>query len=335
MYNYLHCSTYCVGVEIQCTQRVVDESEHASAQDTSNQTNSASSGHSRKRKRTKIGTPSCKVSGNKISSGIRWTKSRILAQTLRGTSIKKNIKTPKSSRQTMHIDLVTPSGTAKSRSVPTPTKPMVFSIKTSPAAMVECIQNLNEEQKEVVREMGFGGLLGMKLVRAPTKLAKYLVEHLDDRSLVINTPGGRIGITPELVHEVFGVPIGGFDIDNILEEPNDSDLVKSWLSQFPKKKEHITKAAIVNRIVDSGDSGILFKLNFITLFANVICKSYKTGWCMTNIVNVIAGCPDIPSLDWCLYIQNCLKGSKKKWSPNRKRYGYSGPVILLIVSYYF
>ena len=44
------------------------------------------------------------------------------------------------------------------------------------------IKNLTDEQKEAVKEIGFGGLLHLQLQKNPTKMLPWLVERFDASS---------------------------------------------------------------------------------------------------------------------------------------------------------
>jgi len=211
-----------------------------------------------------------------------------------------------------------------------PQKPLALLTRTSPSTMVECVQCLNDDQKEAVKEMGFQGILGMKLVQSPAKLGYYLLDNLDHDTLKITTPNGTIHFTSKLVHEIFGIHSGGVDIDDLPVVGKESPLVSIWYSQF--KSDKMTRGDIVDRIKEDGDSGIIFKMNFITLFVNCICKSYPSGFCIPTIVHKMAGNPDVSSMDWCSFVLNCVRGSKRNWKPNSPTNIYAGPITLLVVS---
>ncbi|KAI3749986.1 hypothetical protein L2E82_20610 [Cichorium intybus] len=161
-------------------------------------------------------------------------------------------------------------------------KPYGLRIKTSPSTMIEAIRSLNEDQREAVIEIGFGALLNMKLGVSSAKLGHFVVANLDDKSLVIKTGKGDIKLTKDVVHDILGLPNGGTDIDDVEEVDETNEIITSWKSQF--SKHDISKSELVSKIQESNDDGILFKLNFIALFNSCICKAYKTGYIMKDIV---------------------------------------------------
>ncbi|KAL4566080.1 hypothetical protein LXL04_030190 [Taraxacum kok-saghyz] len=93
--------------------------------------------------------------------------------------------------------------------------PFGLRVKTSPAPMMEAVKFMSADQRDAVAEMGFGAFLDMKMEQCPAKLGHFLVENLDDKNLVLRTGKRDIKLTTDVVHEVFGIPNGGLDIDNI------------------------------------------------------------------------------------------------------------------------
>ncbi|KAL4562074.1 hypothetical protein LXL04_034265 [Taraxacum kok-saghyz] len=160
------------------------------------------------------------------------------------------VKQPKKKKRTvaMHRAINDPSG---------------LRVKTSPAPMLEAIKFMSANQRDAVSDMGFGAFLDMKMEKIPAKLGHFLVENLDDKNLVLRTGKRDIQLTTDVVHEVFGIPNGGLDIDNIKPVKRANEIFKLWKSQYPK---NIARSKILEKIRETDDDGIVFKLNFITLF---------------------------------------------------------------------
>ena len=142
--------------------------------------------------------------------------------------------------------------------------------------MLEAIKFMNADQRDAVADMGFGAFLNMKMEQSPAKLGHFLVENLDDKNLVLRTGKQDIQLTTDVVHEVLGIPNGGLDIDNIKSVKRANENFKLWKSQYP---ENIARSKILEKIRETNDYGIIFKLNFITLFSNCFCKTYTSGFC--------------------------------------------------------
>ncbi|WVZ48807.1 hypothetical protein U9M48_000214 [Paspalum notatum var. saurae] len=90
---------------------------------------------------------------------------------------------------------------------------------------------LDEYQKSVISKYGFGFLLLFHKCIVPNKFAKWLARHVDCKLSQIIVNGNAVPLTPESVHLVLGLPIGG----NAFPSISTSNVVKSKiLSMFGK-----------------------------------------------------------------------------------------------------
>ncbi|WVZ66117.1 hypothetical protein U9M48_015390 [Paspalum notatum var. saurae] len=92
-----------------------------------------------------------------------------------------------------------------------------FSVKT----FASVIDSLDDHQKSVIRKYGFGVLLEFQKCFVPNKFAKWLARHVNLESGDIVVKGKAVSLTPESVHLVLGLPIGGAPF------PRDSSSAKS------------------------------------------------------------------------------------------------------------
>ncbi|KAJ0615455.1 hypothetical protein HanIR_Chr02g0074301 [Helianthus annuus] len=95
---------------------------------------------------------------------------------------------------------------------------------------------LNEEQRQTVKEIGFGSIFGYKVTCVPTALANWLVSNYDPDTCVLNVGGGRlVEITSELVKRVFGLPMGPTDLVEKKKANKKKDVV---VQEFRNQFEH-------------------------------------------------------------------------------------------------
>ncbi|GKD01272.1 ulp1 protease family, C-terminal catalytic domain-containing protein, partial [Tanacetum coccineum] len=140
---------------------------------------------------------------------------------------------------------------------------------------------------------------------------------------------GVIRVTPDKVHDILGVPLGGTSIFDLPERPLDDDFVKMWFNQFdPKPLKDIHATDISKKLVLSKKVDFMFKVNFLMLFANVMGMADT----MKAIVNLtvlrrIREDTNIAEVDWCGFIHSCLKQSAV---PNTLTGFYIGPLTFLI-----
>ncbi|KVH94963.1 hypothetical protein Ccrd_002968 [Cynara cardunculus var. scolymus] len=90
--------------------------------------------------------------------------------------------------------------------------------RTSPKPLYTMIQNLSPSQIECVKEMGFEGLLNMKTDGIPAKLGYYVVDSFDSKNMMIKLENGVIPVTVKKIHEMIGAPIGGAQLDSLVND---------------------------------------------------------------------------------------------------------------------
>ncbi|MFS7988510.1 hypothetical protein Hanom_Chr11g01035691 [Helianthus anomalus] len=148
-------------------------------------------------------------------------------------------------------------------------------LKTSADNLVILVNNLNAAQKKKVVEMG----------------------NYDDVTGMLNVGEHRIWVIAELVHKIFGIPIGDTEIVEKIRARDNNPVVKEWRSQF-KDCTKVSPIGLKDMMVSDTSSDRLFKLNWLVLFNSVV------GEISTNTVNQrFLGCVDptidITSFDWC------------------------------------
>ncbi|GJU50201.1 ulp1 protease family, C-terminal catalytic domain-containing protein [Tanacetum coccineum] len=169
----------------------------------------------------------------------------------------------------------------------------------------------------------------------PVKLAHFVVDKFDSDLMTLKLTNGVIPITPELVYQVLGVPLGGEDINRMDRLGREDVTTLEWHSQFSRRNP--TPKKVYDKIQESQMGGILFKLNFLVLFSNAMGLSGKGGQCMPgkSIIGYINQETRIDNLDWCKYVCKCLKMSKINWIRDCENSYYSGPLTALTLMYLF
>ena len=207
-------------------------------------------------------------------------------------------------------------------------------IRTTPAQLATVMTSLTPAQKECIKGMGFGSMIGFNIDKLPGKLVYHVVDNFDGTEMVIKNRAGDIQIDRDSVHDVFGIPKGHIDISS-LEFKADFEFISEWFNQFPNRKD-IRPSAICTQILNSnGATDKLFKMNFLMLFANTMASSESNGKVKFDVLNYLSKDVDIASLDWCGFVLKNLKYSKSQWHRNdvNKNF-YAGPATFLTVSVY-
>ncbi|KAJ9535943.1 hypothetical protein OSB04_un000897 [Centaurea solstitialis] len=141
----------------------------------------------------------------------------------------------------------------------------VLRTRTSPRVLYDCIKSLNKDQRDVVEVMRLGSLLDMKMDGIPQKLGFWLVDKLDTVEMKLRACNGSIDITIDSIHSILDVPKEGFDL--IRDEPpsRERDIASEFRKQFPEKRK-MRPTDVMDLIVESDESGLQFKTNFLMLY---------------------------------------------------------------------
>jgi len=71
---------------------------------------------------------------------------------------------------------------------------------------------LKKEKREIIQSYGFGSLLLFDKCCIPLPFARWVVDHIQVSSSAIVVNNRSIPLSPQTVHDVLGIPIGGHTI---------------------------------------------------------------------------------------------------------------------------
>ncbi|PWA42714.1 hypothetical protein CTI12_AA542010 [Artemisia annua] len=205
--------------------------------------------------------------------------------------------------------------------------------KTTVKPFYNAVHSLSPERKQRVREMGFGTLLGFPYIEFPSKLPYFILKHLDDDTMQVKLPnGGVIEITPSKIREVLGIPMGpmSFFADNKRLKGNSEYC--QFMAQLPRDARKRTTTTLSNIIQTTEGTDFMFDLNFLMLFANCLGTCSNSSMLKYHVLENVMSSKDIPNIDWCVFIWNCIKESKKKWDDKTLENWYYGPHVTFTVS---
>ncbi|PWA56439.1 hypothetical protein CTI12_AA402300 [Artemisia annua] len=200
--------------------------------------------------------------------------------------------------------------------------------KTTVKPFYEAIHSLSPERKQRVREMDFGTLLGFPYIKFPAKLPYFILKHLDVNTMEVKLPnGGVIEITPSKIREVLGIPMGlmSFYVENKRLKSNSVHC--KFMAQLSRDVRKRTTSSLSEIIQTSEGTDIIFDLNFLMLFANCLGTCRNTAMLKYHVLENVMSSKDIPNIDWCVFIWNCIKESKQKWDDTMLENWYYGPHV--------
>ncbi|PWA40550.1 hypothetical protein CTI12_AA561830 [Artemisia annua] len=182
--------------------------------------------------------------------------------------------------------------------------------KTTVKPFYKATHKLSPERKQRVREMGFGSLLGFLFDKIPTKLPYFILKNLNVETMEVNLPnGGVIKITPRKIREVLGIPMGPIPFYAKNKRLTQDSVYCKFMAQLPKNFRKRTTTALSETIQKSEGVDFIFELNYLMLFANCFGSCKNTAMLKYDVLENIKTSEDIPNIDWCTFIWNCIKES--------------------------
>ena len=207
----------------------------------------------------------------------------------------------------------------------------------SPTQLFYLVSNMSPEQRNLVSKMGFSSLIGMKVSVIPSRLGFKAVDCFNEDSMSLILKCGKIEIKRETVNAIMGFPLGEKKINCIKRIQTSNPTIISWRNQFHRyknsKETNIRVTEVVQTILDNGNTDRLFLLNFFVVLSSCLCLPGSGVACQKILSFIPDFDDDIIKLDWCSYLLDCLKDSKKKWNKfdtSGANY-YCGPITFLSV----
>lgn len=173
-------------------------------------------------------------------------------------------------------------------------------------------------------------MIDMSLDIIPAKIAHYVVLKYDPKTNSIDLGDIKIKITEDKIHEVLGIQKDGIDLDSIKDCEPDNEELKQWYAQDPKVSK--TMQPLCDLLEQTDEADEMFVINFLTLFINSIIEKTTSGATETRHIPKLIALEDKSTVNWCKYLNNCLKNSKSIWKPNSNNSYYAGPLPFLVVS---
>jgi len=99
----------------------------------------------------------------------------------------------------------------------------------SPKGLRQLIENVNDKQKEVVKEISFGGFLYLQVDVILGKLAVWLVRNFDTCSCSLPLTHGRLRVTEHDVYMTLALTTGPLEVTEAKSETNSSTEFKTLL----------------------------------------------------------------------------------------------------------
>nr|GMD86867.1 uncharacterized protein LOC109193148 isoform X1 [Ipomoea batatas] len=194
-------------------------------------------------------------------------------------------------------------------------------VKTrSPAVvLVDALKDLSCQQKDDIRDMGFGALLEFNVGDSPPCLVHWLLSNFDGEARAFDLGGGRLLPLEESdVELVLGFPRGGIEMVK-RDKLHISNLLQHWRGKFEKKRHYVTPSEIATHMVKHVDGGILFRRHFCMLVLNTLVGCMRNGYANQMYFQCFDDVRRIRDLNWCKLLVDSLVETQAAWKSGRHK----------------
>jgi len=212
---------------------------------------------------------------------------------------------------------------------------MAVTTKSRCFSLVDLISNFSEAEKQAVEDIGFGGLLSMKLTATPKAMIPRLIKAFDvESSRVIISEEKSFLFTKDDVVDVFGLPSGPSRVEYLAMgsiAPH-SEFKAKWRGIFGNTKS-IALSKLLNTLRERRKADDLFKQMFVLYAISAFLAPTSNSTIAMKLLKSVEVVDEIKNMDWCSHIYSELVAAiqKAKTAPPAN---LQGCFLLMMVSWF-
>ncbi|KAF7131520.1 hypothetical protein RHSIM_Rhsim09G0109800 [Rhododendron simsii] len=195
-------------------------------------------------------------------------------------------------------------------------------------SIVKIISKLSLEQSEAIREIGLGGLLGLRCMKQDHILTRWLIKNFDPESSSMNVHGQQLLLTPVEVHNVLGIQCEGKDVKLKGSREGFLDLCK----MVGVVQGSIPLKGLKDYLKETKSVGDDFKMKFVLyVLGAFLCPTTKPAL-KKSYLHAVKNVEAMKECNWAKLTLDYLIGSVRKC----KQKGHlraNGCLLLLVVWY--
>lgn len=144
--------------------------------------------------------------------------------------------------------------------------------RCAPERVFKVIENLNENQRKAVEEIGFGGILSIKCTHLRRELCQWLVQNFNPYSCTLDVYGKSFKVTHIDVMQIMGLHGGGCDVPTVGNQEDIIELTK----QYCNTKGEIPLTMLENQLKEDKTAGDGFKVRFaLHVLGALLCPTQQ------------------------------------------------------------
>ena len=191
--------------------------------------------------------------------------------------------------------------------------------RCSPKAVFGIISKLSEFKKQIVREIGFGGILDIPCIsKINLKLSAWLLSKLDsEESCLVFGPSRRIYVHEGDVGIVLGIPSGEIDISTTSVTEDQLDLLRSSIGLVGSDPRSIKGIEYVleKHLDDQSSSQEIdgFKVAFVVfVIGHLLAPCVKHDQVHLDFWGALKNPGALDRYNWCRYVYGHVLEAAKK-----------------------
>ncbi|CAL5050886.1 unnamed protein product [Urochloa decumbens] len=183
-------------------------------------------------------------------------------------------------------------------------KPKETFSRFSVTSFSKVVSAVSASRRDVIEHYGFGSLLNFDKCFVPWKFAKWIAQQVDFKSGDILIGGKVISLTPESVHLVLGVPLGGHPFPRDYSAGRSLILQKFNLNQqtIPSVMFFVDK--LTKEIDTLSDEDVFISFLLVAL-CTFLCPNASQSPCL-KYLGIFADIEHARDFDWSGYILTWL-----------------------------
>uniref|UniRef100_A0A803NAX1 Ubiquitin-like protease family profile domain-containing protein n=1 Tax=Chenopodium quinoa TaxID=63459 RepID=A0A803NAX1_CHEQI len=224
----------------------------------------------------------------------------------------------------------------KARKIPESDKPESEKAKIVPKKA----KIVPKKANTVVEEIGFGGLLHLKLKTLNRQMLPWLVENFNVGSCMFTIATGKeFVVTRNDICDVFCLPLSDICVPelnkNSEDESVDKRIIQAWRSDYGlsgKQPLHLSK--LESWMVDLVDGGEEFKRCFVLQAMSSFLAPTTNRTVSLKLLKAVEKIDEIKTFDWCSYVLKKLKKAVQKYKDDENAQNVSGCLLALQIMYF-
>ncbi|XP_076946320.1 uncharacterized protein LOC143617738 [Bidens hawaiensis] len=211
---------------------------------------------------------------------------------------------------------------------PKPRKQANLVTRCSPGRLVNVMKRFTPEQKEAVKDIGFGSLLDLKCRTLRRSLCLWLLERFNTIRRSLEICGKRIPLSPRDVELVMGLPATGRDVVN----SGPDDLVADLRLKYNASNRGISVRFLEERLGEP-EAGDDFKRAFLLyVLGTLLCPTARLD-VSPSFLHFLTDMDSVHEYNWAKFLLDKLVREVSRFRQGKQR-AVGGCLLFLQLFYY-